>query len=97
MASKNGGDCPNPAGKQTDPKSGHDHLDLKDVCLASSESEEQVYTPSSNSRSSSNTAGAELSSLNESENEEKEELARYNREGIWIKALMKWNKENREI
>jgi hypothetical protein len=81
MVSKNGGDCPNPAGKHSDPKSGHDQFDLKDLCLASSESEEQVSAPSSNSRSSSNTAGEELSSLGESANEEKEELARYDREG----------------
>jgi hypothetical protein len=81
MVSKNGGDCPNPAGKQTDPKSGQDQLDPKDFYLASSEPEEQASAPSSNSRSSSNTAGGELSSLGESENEEKEELARYDREG----------------
>ena len=81
MVSKNGGDCPNPAGKQTDPKSGQAQLDLKDLCLASSESEEQVSAPSSNSRSPSSTSREELSSLGESENEEKEELARYDREG----------------
>jgi hypothetical protein len=81
MVSKNGGDCPNPAGKQTHPKSGQAQLDLKDLCLASSESEEQVSAPSSNSRSPSSAAGEELSSLGESENEEKEELARYDREG----------------
>jgi hypothetical protein len=81
MVSKNGGDCPNPAGKETDPKSGQDQLDLQDFCLASSESEEQVPAPSSNSIPTSNTAGEELSNLGESENEAKQELARFDREG----------------
>jgi hypothetical protein len=81
MVSNNEGDCHNPVGKQTDPKSNHDQLDLKDLCLASTESEEQVSAPSSNSRWSPNTAGEELSSLRESENEEKEELLRYDCEG----------------